>query len=361
MTWTMPWLGDPMPWSGMPNSAQFVSSWPIWAAASRRASAGCAASSGPSGRRSPRSGRVGGPPGRAARSPVNACGQVTSWTRWRSIARTAGAPVLGDDVVVPDLVDDGSRGRCRHGSAVSREGRFRGRQASTRLPPRLAGTSGWCRATTICGFRGERCDAAPGTGRDAPDRRPLVVRPGADPSARHAGEGAQWRHAHGTYPSHTLDALASAIGPCRARISPPAGGGRRPYQRRQPDPDREPHHHRRSDGSRRDLVHRRLAHRRLRRGHQRHRRASWSQPINQTLKFDDGLIRQGGSVPVARSVATAGAGTLSVTWHVTGDYGNFSTSKSRAAISFTGPVTCDIESNGFRIFGHVPVPFCPVS
>ena len=38
---------------------------------------------GPSGRRTlrPRS-----------RSPVNACGLVTSWTRWRSIARTAGAP-----------------------------------------------------------------------------------------------------------------------------------------------------------------------------------------------------------------------------------------------------------------------------
>ena len=33
MTWTMPWLGEPMPWSGIPNSAQLSSSWRTWAAA----------------------------------------------------------------------------------------------------------------------------------------------------------------------------------------------------------------------------------------------------------------------------------------------------------------------------------------
>ncbi len=35
MTWTMPCDGEPMPWSGMPKSRQFVSSWLIWAAAWR--------------------------------------------------------------------------------------------------------------------------------------------------------------------------------------------------------------------------------------------------------------------------------------------------------------------------------------
>ena len=34
MTWTIPWLGSPMPWSGIPNSAQLVSSCWTWAAAS---------------------------------------------------------------------------------------------------------------------------------------------------------------------------------------------------------------------------------------------------------------------------------------------------------------------------------------
>ena len=33
MTWTMPCAGEPRPWSGMPKSAQFRSSWPICAAA----------------------------------------------------------------------------------------------------------------------------------------------------------------------------------------------------------------------------------------------------------------------------------------------------------------------------------------
>ena len=33
MTWTMPWLGDPRPWSGIENSAQLRVSWSTWAAA----------------------------------------------------------------------------------------------------------------------------------------------------------------------------------------------------------------------------------------------------------------------------------------------------------------------------------------
>ena len=52
-------------------------------------------------------------PGRRTRSPrsrrpSNACGLVTSWTRCRSMPITSGAPSRagGDDVVVPDLLDD---------------------------------------------------------------------------------------------------------------------------------------------------------------------------------------------------------------------------------------------------------------
>ena len=33
MTWTMPWFGEPRPWSGMPNSRQLRVSWSTWAAA----------------------------------------------------------------------------------------------------------------------------------------------------------------------------------------------------------------------------------------------------------------------------------------------------------------------------------------
>ncbi len=33
ITWTMPWLGDPRPWRGIPNSRQLSSSWRTWAAA----------------------------------------------------------------------------------------------------------------------------------------------------------------------------------------------------------------------------------------------------------------------------------------------------------------------------------------
>ena len=92
MTWTMPWLGSPMPWSGIPNSAQLASSWLTWAAAiaSRngrlRSVVGIEWSAVATvwpGRRTPIP---------RARRPENACGLVTSWTRWRSIARTAGAP-----------------------------------------------------------------------------------------------------------------------------------------------------------------------------------------------------------------------------------------------------------------------------
>ena len=92
MTWTIPWVSLPNAWIGIPNSRQLTSSWLICAAAcmsimgSPRGVVGVewsAVATVLSGRRtvSPR-----------LRSPVNACGLVTSWTRWRSTARIAGAP-----------------------------------------------------------------------------------------------------------------------------------------------------------------------------------------------------------------------------------------------------------------------------
>ena len=59
---------------------------------SGRRSAGSAGGSASSGRRSRPSAPGGGRARPRARSPVNACGEVTSWTRWRSTARIAGAP-----------------------------------------------------------------------------------------------------------------------------------------------------------------------------------------------------------------------------------------------------------------------------
>ena len=92
MTWTIPWAGSPMPCSGIPNSAQLASSWLTWASAMAsmngrlRSVVGIEWSAVATvwpGRRTPMP---------RARSPVNACGLVTSWTRCRSTARTAGAP-----------------------------------------------------------------------------------------------------------------------------------------------------------------------------------------------------------------------------------------------------------------------------
>ncbi len=92
MTWTMPWVSLPNAWIGMPNSRQLTSSWLICAAACMsiigrpRGVVGVewsAVATVLSGRRTARP-RV--------RSPVKAWGLVTSWTRWRSTARIAGAP-----------------------------------------------------------------------------------------------------------------------------------------------------------------------------------------------------------------------------------------------------------------------------
>ena len=62
MTWTMPWFGSPRPWSGMPNSRQLrLELARPGPRPSRRGSAGCAAWSGRSGRRSRPSAPGGGP------------------------------------------------------------------------------------------------------------------------------------------------------------------------------------------------------------------------------------------------------------------------------------------------------------
>ena len=79
-----------------------------------------------------------------------------------------------------------------------------------------------------------------------------------------------------------------------------------------------------------------------------------TQPIRETLSYDDGLIRQGQTVPVTRSVATNGPGTLHVVWHVTNTLplisGSFTTSKDvTCTVSFTAPVTCDATSVGFPL------------
>ena len=91
--------------------------------------------------------------------------------------------------------------------------------------------------------------------------------------------------------------------------------------------------------------------------------ATLTQPIRETLAFDDGSLRQGQTLAVARSVATNGAGNLHVVWHVTSDIAlvpNGNISKDVACtIDFSSPVSCDAESAGIRIFGVVPVPLTP--
>ncbi len=85
MTWTMPWSGSPIGYSVMPNSAQLARStstclrqigsamgWSMSAVGTLWSSVATVRS----GRRTVRPAR---------RSPSKACGEVTSWTRWRSM------------------------------------------------------------------------------------------------------------------------------------------------------------------------------------------------------------------------------------------------------------------------------------
>ena len=131
MTWTIPWLGEPRPWSGMPNSRAVArrAGRPGPPPSGRR-SAGCANGSAIewSAVATVRSGwRTRRP---RARSPENACGDgdlVDEVEVDREDRR--GARLLGDDVVVPDLLDD--RSRLAHDGTALRFGwspeRSRGR------------------------------------------------------------------------------------------------------------------------------------------------------------------------------------------------------------------------------------------
>ena len=90
------------------------------------------------------------------RRPVKACGLVTSWTRWRSIAEDGrGAGLVDDDVVVPDLVDERARSRGGHARQRTRA-RRPGRSAApggvaTRAvtPGRPAGSRGGPRPSVL--------------------------------------------------------------------------------------------------------------------------------------------------------------------------------------------------------------------
>ena len=83
-------------------------------------------------------------------------------------------------------------------------------------------------------------------------------------------------------------------------------------------------------------------------------------PVRETLAYDDGGLRQGGDVTVTRTVVPNGLATVKVTWTVGGSFVNDSFSKtSSCAISLTAPTTCDVDSDGIRIFGIIPVPLTP--
>ncbi|HEX5824754.1 MAG TPA: PKD domain-containing protein [Candidatus Limnocylindrales bacterium] len=82
--------------------------------------------------------------------------------------------------------------------------------------------------------------------------------------------------------------------------------------------------------------------------------ATLTQPIRETLAYDDAFLRQGQTLGVGRSVATNGPGNLHVTWHVVTDLpviaGTFDTSANKACtLSFTSPVPCGAESTGFEL------------
>ena len=91
--------------------------------------------------------------------------------------------------------------------------------------------------------------------------------------------------------------------------------------------------------------------------------AQFSQPIRETLTYDDANVRQGSTVVVARSVAANGAGSLTVVWTVNGSLvpGTLSpTTTVPCTISFTGPVTCTAQSSSIRLIGPLPIPFTPI-
>jgi hypothetical protein len=88
--------------------------------------------------------------------------------------------------------------------------------------------------------------------------------------------------------------------------------------------------------------------------------AELSQPVRETLAFDDGNIRQGRTVAVDRSVVPSAPGSLTVHWTVTGFAGSINRSATvPCTVGFSAPVTCNATSSSIRIFGQVPVPLTP--
>ena len=89
--------------------------------------------------------------------------------------------------------------------------------------------------------------------------------------------------------------------------------------------------------------------------------ASITQPVRETLTYDDANIRQGRTLAVERTIAANGPGELTVTWFVDGGGGLAGTYESTSActLSFTGPTTCSASTAGITVFGTVPVPFTP--
>lgn len=93
--------------------------------------------------------------------------------------------------------------------------------------------------------------------------------------------------------------------------------------------------------------------------------ATLTQPIRETLDYDDAMLRQGQTLVVGRSVATNGPGSLHVVWHVSTDLpliaGTFDTSKTvSCTLDFDSPVNCDAESIGFPLTPDgTATPFAP--
>ena len=211
MTWTMPWLGEPMPWSGMPNSRAVVLQL-----ADLRRRLRVEHRQAARGRRDrvvrggDGLGRPADAAGRAARSPVNACGEVTSWTRWRSTARTAGAPgswvttwsVQILSTMVRGLSVGMSRGVLRAGFGVAEASTGRPRPAGPtggRRRGRLSQGASWQRSSYAHRYDGARPPAPsgrittfrspPATGGTHHHRRPRAVqrRPGSCPRRSSTG------------------------------------------------------------------------------------------------------------------------------------------------------------------------------
>ena len=91
--------------------------------------------------------------------------------------------------------------------------------------------------------------------------------------------------------------------------------------------------------------------------------AALSQPIRETLSYDDANVRQGRSIDVTRSVATTGAGTLTVVWTVGGSLagsGLTQTATVPCTVGFAAPVTCSATSSSIRLVGQVPIPLSPI-